>query len=200
MNLDYKTACGTLAAIIGSACFVPYIRDIYRKTTTPHVYTWLIWTILQGTVVIAMFNNHAGFGVLSLATGTVLCAFTCILSIKNGTKNITTFDTICLIGALASICVYIFLKDTLLSIILMSVIDFVGFLPTLRKMYIEPHSETLAMYALFAFSGTFTLLALSEYSLITILYPATLMLINIIATLVIYMRRKQPTLPSQREG
>jgi len=198
MSIDFKTVCGVIAAIIGSACFVPYIRDIYKKITTPHMYTWLIWTILQGTVVIAMFSNNAGSGVYSLATGTLLCAFTCILSIKNGTKNITTFDTICLIGALVAIAVYIFLKDTLLSIILMSIIDFVGFLPTLRKMYIEPHSETLAMYGLFAFSGTFTLLALSEYSLITVLYPVTLMAINIIATCVIWWRRKVGTPLSPR--
>ena len=190
MSLDYKTICAYTACAIGSACFIPYIRDIYKKKTKPHIYTWLIWTILQVTGVVAMYNSGAGIGILALATGSVLCAYTCILSLKYGTKNITTFDTLCLIGALVSIAVYIFLKQPLLSIILISAIDFVGFLPTLRKAYIEPYSETLAMFAFFALSGTFTMLALHDYSFTTILYPLTLIGINIIATLVIWIRRK----------
>ena len=187
--MEIKTAFGITASVIGAGCFIPYIRDIFREKTRPHIYTWLIWTILQVTGVIAMYNSGAGIGILALATGSLLCAYVCILSIKHGTKNITTFDTVCFIGALISIAIYIFLKQPLLSIILISAIDFIGFLPTLRKAYIEPYSETVSMFAFFAVSGVFTMLALSDYSLTTILYPLTLILINVIATLVIWVRR-----------
>ena len=101
------------------------------------------------------------------------------------------FDTLCLIGALASIAVYIFMKDPLLSIILISAIDFVGFLPTLRKAYTEPYSETVTMFGFFALSGVFTMSALKDLLLVTILYPLTLIGINIIATVVILLRRRQ---------
>jgi hypothetical protein len=191
MELTYKTICGITASIIGTGCFIPYIRDIYKGKTQPHLYTWLIWTLLQVTGVTAMFYNGAGIGILALATGSVLCAYTCILSIKHGTKNITLFDTICLVGAIGSIVVYIVMKDPLISIILISAIDFVGFLPTLRKAYAEPYSETVSMFAFFAFSGIFTMLALSSYTIVTALYPITLMVINVIATAVILFRRKQ---------
>jgi hypothetical protein len=187
--VEIKTAFGIIASLIGTGCFIPYISDIYKKKTKPHIYTWLIWTILQVTGVVAMYNSGAGIGILALATGSILCAYVTILSIKHGTKNINTFDTLCLIGALASIGVYIFLKEPLLSIILISAIDFVGFLPTLRKAYIEPYSETLTMFAFFAVSGVFTMLALHDYSLTTILYPLTLIGINILATTVIWLRR-----------
>ena len=187
--MEIKTAFGIIASLIGTGCFIPYILDIFKKKTKPHIYTWVIWTILQVTGVIAMYNSGAGIGILALTTGSVLCGYVCILSIKYGTKNITSFDTLCLIGALVSIAVYIFLKQPLLSIILISAIDFVGFLPTLRKAYIEPYSETLTMFAFFAVSGVFTMLALHDYSLTTILYPLTLIGINIIATSVIWLRR-----------
>jgi hypothetical protein len=200
MELSYKTICGIISAALNIACFIPYLRDTYKKTTKPHIYTWLIWTILQVTGTIAMYNSGAGMGTLSLAIGAVFCAYVCLLSLKLGTKNITTFDTICLIGALGATAIYIFLKDPLLSIILISIIDFTGFLPTLRKAYAEPYSETLAMFALFAFSGVFSVAAIASYSLVTLLYPLTLIAINILATVVIYMKRKRPTQPSRREG
>ncbi|MGP8214867.1 MAG: hypothetical protein ACLQQ4_04825 [Bacteroidia bacterium] len=199
MDITYKTACGIIASVIGTGSFVPYIKDIYKKKTRPHIYSWLIWTILQVTGVIAMYANGAGIGILALATGAILCGYTCVLCIKYGTKNITSFDTICLIGALGSIAVYIFMKNPLLSIILISAIDFVGFLPTLRKSYIEPYSETITMYAFFSLSGVFTMLALSSYSVITALYPITLIIINIIATVVLYIRRKSSS-PALHKG
>src|ERR1700739_1533133 len=195
MNVDYKTLSGITASIIGSACFIPYIRDIFKKKTRPHIYSWLIWTILQVTGVIAMFKNGAGIGVLALSKGAILCGYTSILCIKHGTKNITTFDSLCLVGALASIGVYIYMKDPLPSIILISVIDFVGFLPTLRKAYSEPYSETISMFAFFSVSGLFTMLALNSYTLVTTIYPLTLIGINIIATLVLWTRRKKIEAP-----
>ena len=192
MATDYKTICAITAAVIGAGCFVPYILDIYKSKTKPHAYTWLIWTILQVTGVIAMYYSGAGIGILALAIGSVLCGYVFVLSLKHGTKNITTFDTVCLIGALGAIGVYIFLKDPLLSIILISAIDVAGFLPTLRKSWLEPYSETVSMFAFFAISGTFTILALKDYSFTTALYPATLMAINITATIVIVLRRQSP--------
>lgn len=188
--MDIKTLYGYIAAVIGIACFIPYIRDMFRKTTQPHIYTWLIWTILQVTGVIAMYNNGAGIGALALAIGALFCAAICLLSLKLGTKNITLFDTICLIGALGATGIYVFLHQPLLSVILISAIDFTGFLPTLRKAYYEPWTETLSMYMLFVLSGIFSVMALAHYSLITTFYPLTLIVINTLGTIMIWWRRR----------
>jgi hypothetical protein len=191
--MEIKTFFAIIASVIGVGSFIPYILDTFKKKTQPHLYTWLIWTILQVTGVIAMYANGAGIGALALTIGAFFCAFLCIISIKYGTKNITKFDTFCLIGGLVATGVYVFLHQPLLSVILISVIDFLGFLPALRKTYLEPHTETLSLYALFVISGTFSVLALSTYSLITMLYPLTLVAINTIATIVIWIRRKPAT-------
>ncbi|HTB31176.1 MAG TPA: hypothetical protein VK808_04070, partial [Bacteroidia bacterium] len=135
-----KFICGIIATLIGTGSFYPYLRDVFKRKTQPHTYTWLIWAILQVTGVMAMFNNGAGIGALSLTVGAFFCAYIFILSLKYGTKNITTFDTLCLIGALAATAVYVFMHNPVLSVILITIIDLVGFLPTMRKAYSEPHS------------------------------------------------------------
>lgn len=189
--MDIKTIFGIIAAIVGVGCFVPYLRDMFLHKTKPHIYTWLIWTILQIVGVLAMYNSGAGYGALALGIGAFFCGLVCALSLKYGTKNITVFDTICLVGALASIVVYVFLHQPLISVILISAIDFMGFLPTLRKVYHEPYTETISMFALFTLSGVFSVIAMSEYSIITLFYPCTLMVINTMAVVMIWMRRKQ---------
>jgi len=185
-----KTTCGIIATLVSVISFVPYLKDIYKKKTQPHSYTWLIWAILQFTGVVAMYNNGAGIGALSLAVGSVFCGYIFILSLKYGTKNITSFDTFCLVGALAAIAVYIFLHDAFLSVILITVIDFAGFLPTLRKAYAEPYSETLSLFILGVISSSFNIVAISTYSITTTLFPAYILFANLFFTVMIWMRRK----------
>jgi uncharacterized membrane protein HdeD (DUF308 family) len=185
-----KYACGIIATVISVISFFPYLRDVFRRKTQPHSYTWLIWTILQVTGVVAMFNNGAGIGALALTVGAFFCGYIFILSLKYGTKNITLFDTVCLIGALAAIAVYVFLHNPVLSVILITVIDFVGFLPTLRKAYVEPYSETISLYALGVIWSTFNIIAISTYSLTTTLYPSCILFANAVCCLVLWAKRK----------
>src|SRR5579872_3686300 len=116
--MELKTIFAIIATVIGVASFAPYIIDTFNRKTQPHLYTWLIWTILQVTGVIAMYNSGAGIGILALSIGAFFCGAICVLAIKYGTKNITKFDTACLIGALASIVAYVFLHQPLFSVIL----------------------------------------------------------------------------------
>jgi hypothetical protein len=44
-------ALGVLAALIGIASTVPYVRDTFRRSTQPHRGTWLVWSVLQQTPV-----------------------------------------------------------------------------------------------------------------------------------------------------
>lgn len=185
-----KFTCGIIATTISTLSFFPYLRDIFLKKTQPHSYTWLIWTILQVTGVVAMFNTGAGIGTLALAVGAMFCGFIFLLSLKYGTKNITPFDTICLIGCLASIAVYLFLRNAFIAVILITVIDFAGFLPTLRKAYIEPYSETISLFILGIVWSAFNIVAIATYSVTTTLYPACILFANAVCCCMLWIRRK----------
>ena len=190
MNLQIIFA--TLASVIGTLSFIPYIRDIFRLKTTPHTYSWLIWAILQATATSAMLSKGASFGVVTLAIGSLLCAFIFLLSLRYGTKNITTFDTICFIGALAGTGMWLFLHNALLSVCIVSVVDLIAFLPTFRKAYADPYSETPSTYLLSFIADGLALFALSAFSLTTSLYLFTLVATNLACVSVIFIRRKHP--------
>jgi hypothetical protein len=176
---------------VGIFCFYPYIRDIFLRKTTPHIYSWLVWAILQITGAIAMFSSGAGWGITPLILGAVLCILVFLLSFKYGTKNITRFDLICLIGALTVFCFYLFTHKALLSVILVSLIDVIGFLPTFRKAYVEPYSETTSTYVLSAVADGLAIGALANFSLITSLYLFTLIAVDGLCAVLIIIRRRQ---------
>jgi hypothetical protein len=69
-------------------------------------------------------------------------------------------------------------------------IDVIGYVPSFRKSYQEPWSETLTSWVLFSASNLFAILALKEYNLLTVTYLAATMSANIALFLMCYWRRR----------
>ncbi|MFO0743834.1 MAG: hypothetical protein U0469_02155 [Candidatus Paceibacterota bacterium] len=190
-NQQYQILFTILSTIVGIYCFIPYISDIFKGKTKPHLYTWFIWTILQTVGVLAMLNAGAKLGVLSLAFGAILCFFIFILSFFYGTKNIKLFDKICLMGALIAVIIYFFLNNPFWSVIVVTITDLVGFLPTIRKSFEEPETETFSTYFFSSLSSLFALGALSYFSLTTSVYLISLFLSNGVCAGIILFRKKK---------
>ena len=188
-NMNVQTIFATLSAVIGISSFVPYLRDIFRLKTTPHSYSWLIWGLLQGTGALAMISSGASWGAASVTIGAFLCTSVFLLSLRYGTKNITLFDTVCFIGALLATAVWFSLHDALLAIVLVSLIDLLAFLPTFRKAYAEPYSETTLTYVLSGIADGLAILALATFSVTTSLYLFTLVVTNFACAGILWLRR-----------
>lgn len=188
INLKMAFAClAIVAAIVGS---LPYLRDMFRKKTKPHAYTWLIWVITQSTATAGLIHGNGGWGAVSMVVGTSFCAIIFLLSLKYGTRNITKSDTIVFIAALFAIVVWWQLKSPLLAVLMVSVIDFLGYVPSFRKSFEEPWTETLISWAIFIASNVFTILALSDYNLFTLLYILVISAANLTIFTICLVRRR----------
>lgn len=165
--------------ICGLSAFIPYLLDTFKLKTKPHIYTWIIWAMTQGTATFAIFYGGGRLGGVELAIGVVLQIAVIIFSLKYGTKDITKSDAFVLIIALLAILVWWQLKQPILSVVLVSAIDVFGYVPTFRKSYKDPWSETLATWILFAMSDIFAILALSKYNFLTVTYLASITVVNL---------------------
>ncbi len=157
-------ACELFAAFI-------YWKDILRGNTKPHLYTHLIFAIVM---TIAFFGITAGggaSGAWSILVTIVFEVSVTFAALKWGTRDITKGDTIFLVLALAAIVPWIVTDNPLWSVILISIIDMCAIIPTLRKTYNEPSSESLQAWILAFARGIFQLSALGVYSVTTVLYP-----------------------------
>ncbi|MEK9173699.1 MAG: hypothetical protein AAB845_00340 [Patescibacteria group bacterium] len=176
--MDIKIFFALASSLISVVVFVNYLQSVLRGQSKPHMYTWLIWSLTQGIAVAVILYGKGGWGGIGLITSTlsVFCIF--LLSLKYGTKNITTGDTIALILALLAIIPWLIFSQPLISILLVILIDFFGYIPSWRKSIQEPWSESLLSWGTSPLSYVFALLALSEYNALTILYPAFVILAN----------------------
>lgn len=188
--MDIKLIFAIISSLITIIGYGIYILDIFKKKTEPHLYTWLIWTILPIIGVLSQFKDNSGYGSWGLITGCFFCTIIFLLSFKYGTKNITKFDVFCLITSLFAIFIYLNIQNPIWSIITVSIIDFIGFLPTFRKAYLEPLSETPLTFGAMGTSHLLSLFALQNYTFTTIFYLAVLFFANLALSFMIFYKRK----------
>lgn len=194
---DIKFLLALLSTVITVAAFSPYLRDIFLKKTRPHAYTWLVWAITQSTATVVLWYGGGNFAAISLTVGTLLVLVVFFLSLEYGTKNITRSDTFVLVMALLAIVVWWKLGNPLLAVIMVSIIDGLGYIPSFRKSFQEPWTETLSFWGAMAIASLLALLANGEYNFLTVTYLATLTIANTILLTLCAVRRRtvSPSFP-----
>jgi hypothetical protein len=189
--MDIKVAIAAVSIVMTLAGYFYYFRDIFRGITKPHAYSWLIWGLLTAIAFVGQLSDDGGPG--SYVTGvTAAVSFgVFFLALRIGEKEITRSDKLFLTAALLALIPWLLLKDPVLSVVLITIIDLLGFLPTIRKSFYKPHEETLALYVLAGLKFALAIVALSTYTLTTWLYPASLVVTNLCFVAMLVIRRKQ---------
>lgn len=186
--LKLISAITAIALIIVGFC--PYFRDIYKRKTTPHLYTWLIWGITQSIATVASWYGGGKFGAISFAMETILVIAIFCLTFRYGTKNITKSDKISLIVALLAIFVWRQSDNPLIALLMVTAIDAIGYIPTLRKSFVEPWSETLSFWAVMAIANVFIIASSAEYNSLTVTYAAMRLVANATVWMICFFRRR----------
>lgn len=189
--IESKTIFATAATIVGITGFIPYFKGMINKTTEPHPFTWLILIVTQGISTSILWFSGGGKGTISLAISTVLMAIVLIFSLFAKKKNIVKSDIIVLTLALSAIPIWLVLENPLIAAILLSSIDVSGYIPTFRKSYSKPRTESVWVWITFTISNIFAIFALKSYSPLTMIYLCSITSADLGLVLFILIRRKQ---------
>lgn len=190
--MDSSVVLGVLGGLLIAGSFIPYIRDIIKADTEPHVYTWFIWSVTQAVAALAIFEGAGGLvTALSIAAGAVLSFIVFIMSFKHGTKDITDFDTATLVIALLAIVMWWKLDHPEWAVVTIASIDLLGFLPTIRKTWSEPETESLFAWSLFAIGNILAFFSLNEYNIMTSFYIITMFFASTALVGIILFRQKR---------
>ncbi len=186
-----KELLGLIAVLLGIIGIIPYVKDIYKGKTKPHLFSNLIWAVVT---TIAFFTQVAkGSGPASWTTlvMALLTIYITILCFKYGTQDVTKLDTFFLALGLLSIVPWILTKDPTISVVIATLIDVFGFIPTIRKTWKDPGSETLFTWNTNVLRHAISLFAIRNFVLATYIYPLALLCMNILTvSAIIFGKRK----------
>lgn len=189
----------SVSTIIALTGYIPYIIDIFKGKTKPHIFTWVIPIPLGLIAFFAALSDGGGLGAYVNLFSALTSVFIALLALKFSKDiSITKFDWICFALAGLSILAWRITDNALYAVIIISLVELLAFAPTFRKSYGLPHSETLSSWYLAATKHLLAIFALSNITLTTSLYPATNFVMVSVFIVMIYKRRsklKDPALP-----
>ena len=189
-----KITIAIIAALIAIVGNIPYLLDVFKKRVQPHPYTWLVWTIVSGVTFFGQLAKGAGVGAIPTATAEIFTLIIFLFSLQYGFKNIKRVDTYFLIVALLGLIPWIFTKDPTISVVIVVAIDLIAFVPTLRKTWYCPETESPILYGSNVLRHTLSLFSLQAYNIATVLHSIAMITTNTLMVSFISLRPKSEPL------
>jgi len=187
----YKELLGGVAIALTFIAFLPYIRSILQGKTRPHVFSWVIWGTTTFVVFLAQLADKGGAGAWPIGVSGVITIYVAFLAYMRKSDNtITRTDWIFFTAAAMSLPLWYLTADPLWAVVILTMVDLIGFGPTFRKAYIRPFEEQLTFFVLMATRNLIAILALEHYSLTTVLFPAVIAIACLKFILMVAYRRR----------
>ena len=186
---QYQLWMASMAIFLALYAYGQYLKSMFQGKTKPHFCTWLVWFIVTAIAVFIQMLEGAGMGAWPTLVAAFICFFVTVLSIKYGSKDIRRIDFIFLIASLCIIPVWLLADNPALAALLVTVIEIIAALPTIRKSWHHPHEETMSTYGLNTIRYTLSIFALASFSIATVAYPLGMVVMNGSIFLVLLVRR-----------
>lgn len=182
-----KTILAAISIILLLVGDLPYLINTIKGKTKPHLFSWLVWAILNVVNFLILMDNGGGAGtiVATIRTISTLTIFT--LSLKNGFKDIKRTDVIFLFLSLITFIIWYNLTDPIYAAVLSSLTNVLSAIPTITKTWREPKSETLSLYAAGVIRQMTFIFSIASITAVTVVEPvASLLLNSLIAGIILF--------------
>jgi hypothetical protein len=163
---------GIISGLVVFATIFPYVTSIVRRETVPNRVTWIIWSSIG--LVLLLGSKATGatetmwFAIIGFTNPFIIFLF----SLKYGVKGWTKLDFACLSGAALGLIGWKLTGNPLVGILCCLATDLCGLIPTVRKVWKDPTSESFWGWLPYPFGCAFGLLAVQEWKLGIWIYPA----------------------------
>jgi hypothetical protein len=179
-----------LAALLSVVGAWSYIRDTLRGVTSPNRVTWSLWGV-EGVLAFAVeIQQRVGLAsLMTLMLGLVPCIVV-FVSFRNphSVWRIGTFDIFCGSISLAGIVFWAFVNQPTVALVSFVVADQVAALPTIRKSWLAPSTESPRVVFMGFLNCAITLFTLKSLTTAGALFPGAILVTDLVIGLLIVSR------------
>lgn len=186
-----KEIIGAFSVAIALLSGIIYLIQIYRRTIKPHMFSWLVWSILMAIGFAAQHVEKAGPGAWAMGAGAFIAFTVTGMSFFYGEKHITRGDWAAFIVALSAIPLWLATSNPLSAVIIVTLVDILAFYPTFRKSWIKPEEEGMLVFFMGGMQFFLSVAALENITLTTALYPVVITAMNMSLVLMLLYRRQE---------
>ncbi len=167
-----------------------YIRDTLQGDTSPNRVTWSLWGV-EGVVAFALeIQQHVGLASLMTLMLGLVPIIIVVASFRNPHVQwkIAPFDLFCGSISVAGLAFWGFINQPTVALVSFVVADQVAALPTIRKSWIAPSTESPRMFFLGSLNCAITLFTLKSLTTAGVLFPGCIMVADLLLGLLIVTR------------
>ena len=187
--MEIKEVLGLIAVVLAISANASNIFGIFKGYVKPHLLTYLVWTITTSIAFAGSWVSGGAAGSWSLGANSFLVIVVFVLCFRYGTRDVTLADTGYFIAACLALVPWMLTNDPTISVVSVTVVDVLGYLPMLRKTWRDPDSELALVWSINSLKHGIALMAIGNVALATVVYPAALLLMNGIFAGEILLRR-----------
>jgi hypothetical protein len=179
---------GMALVMVGSA---PYIFQIIHGTVRPSRSSWFVWTFILALALIGYRSSGADDSIWFLVGDFLVTMVIFLLSLWRGSGGWTRIDVACLSLAGLSLLLWQSSDVALFALWGALIADAIAVAPTIMKSLRDPQSEDASAYIFSSLGALCGLLAVAQWNLTLLFYPAYLFLANMSVALVIVVGKYQ---------
>jgi hypothetical protein len=185
---EYLVIIAAVASLL--AAFV-YIRSMFIGGTKPNRVTWLMWAIAPLIGTAAALSNGVGWAVLPvfMAGFSPLLIFTASFFAKKAYWKPSTFDYVCGVLSAFALIMWWLTNDPNIAIVFAIASDALASIPTLRKAWTNPETESVWPFIIGTFGATSSLAVATLWTFSEYAFPSYLIIINIMVLLALYNKQ-----------
>jgi hypothetical protein len=186
--LEYLVVVAAVASLLAA---IVYIRSMFTSNTIPNRVTWVMWSIAPLIASAAAISNGVDWAVLPVFMSGFcpLLIFIASFFTKKAYWKLSKLDYFC--GALSGLALVIwyFTRDPNLAITLAIASDAFAALPTLKKAWSNPETESIWPYLTGIFSPMTSFAAAAVWSFTEIAFPTYLIFTNLLLVITVYNKK-----------
>jgi hypothetical protein len=191
MDFFFKDLMGALSVAIALFSYGLYVWKTLRAHARPHPLSWLIFGVLSGTGFLIQLDQAAGPGSWVMGVTAAVCFMLCLIGFWQGERSFPWYEWAFLAAAAIVFAFYLVSQQPAPSAILASIVNMLGFGPTLTKAWARPRSDSSSTFMLNGLKFVPSLFAMDRVSIATCVLPASLVVTNLVVALIIVLRRRE---------
>jgi hypothetical protein len=176
-----------LAAALSLVGAYGYIRDTLRGDTSPNRVTWSLWGVEGVLAFFVEIQQHVGLAsLMTLMLGLVPCAVV-VASFRNRNAvwKLDAFDAVCGAVSVGGLVFWAFVNEPTVALVSFVVADQMAALPTVRKSWLAPSTESPRLFFLGSTNCAITVLTLTKLTTAGVLFPGCILVTDLIVGLLI---------------
>jgi hypothetical protein len=185
-----------LAAVFSLIGIVSYVRDTLAGRARPNRVTWFLWALAPLIAFAAQIQEGVGLQALltfMVGFGPALVLIASFVG-RHASVRITRFDLACASLSVVALVAWRITGKGTVAIAFSLLADLMAALPTLRKAYGQPHTETWLAFLCSGISALITLLTISDWNFSVAAFPCYILTMSTVLFVLVRFPHLRPSL------